>query len=188
MSEKLVLEFASASPEETQKLGRLLGQSIRQGVVIGLIGELGAGKTTFTQGLAAGLQIAARVTSPTFTLINEYAGPEDSVHLFHLDSYRLADEGLAEQAYGLGLEEIFDAAEEEPTPHVVVIEWADRLQALLPGDCLLVHLRPQTDGAEPDEADSQGAARTLAFCASGPRSRAALSELAQTGKGSADGA
>ena len=75
MNDQSGIRIISSSPLETKKLGELLGQTIRQGVVIGLMGELGAGKTTFAQGLARGLGVQARITSPTFTLINEYTVP-----------------------------------------------------------------------------------------------------------------
>ena len=132
-------QIISSSPLETKSCGELLGQIINakkensphssQSVVIGLIGELGAGKTTFTQGLARGLGVQARITSPTFTLINEYITPAQDVRLFHVDSYRLAvetadppnaatgragrAESLANQVYGLGMDEIFDLVEED---------------------------------------------------------------------------
>jgi len=155
----------SSSPLETHNLGNLLGRAIRfpqrsgngeppptTGALIGLVGDLGAGKTTFTQGLARGLGVQARITSPTFTLINEYTSPTKDVRLFHVDSYRLAEDSqsLAAELYGLGMEEILDVVEEEsfdaweypPDPaamrHVVVIEWADRLGDLLPADRLTV--------------------------------------------------
>ena len=155
----------SSSPLETQNLGELLGQAIcfpqrpgigqppqTTGALIGLVGELGAGKTTFAQGLARGLGVHARVTSPTFTLINEYTSTSHDLRLFHVDSYRLAgdSESLAGEIYGLGMDEILDILDEEPlderacptdpapTRHVVVIEWADRLGELLPADRLTV--------------------------------------------------
>jgi tRNA threonylcarbamoyladenosine biosynthesis protein TsaE len=166
-------QIISSSPLETQEIGALLGQSIigkrektshsAQSVVIGLMGELGAGKTTFTQGLARGLGVQARITSPTFTLINEYITPAQDVRLFHVDSYRLAanQDSLANEIYGLGMDEIFDAVEEEsfdsrgppPDPaalrHVVVIEWADRLRDLLPADRLMLRFDSGADGQTP---------------------------------------
>jgi len=163
----------SSSPLETHNLGELLGRAIRfpqrpridrrpqtTGALIGLIGELGAGKTTFAQGLARGLGVHARVTSPTFTLINEYTSPTKDVRLFHVDSYRLAEdsESLAGEMYGLGMDEILDILDEEPLNdrarpsdpapmrHVVVIEWADRLSELLPADRLSVRFNCGPDG------------------------------------------
>jgi tRNA threonylcarbamoyladenosine biosynthesis protein TsaE len=178
MNDQSGIRIISSSPLETKKLGELLGQTIRQGVVIGLMGELGAGKTTFAQGLARGLGVQARITSPTFTLINEYTVPmaqarglgpplapqaTDKVRLFHVDSYRLAvnEDTLANEIYGLGMDEIFDAVEEESFDngghpldpaamrHVVVVEWADRLGDLLPVDRLMLRFDSGADGQTP---------------------------------------
>ena len=173
VNEQFRIPILSSSPLETQKLGELLGRTIctpllpgfgdrprTTGAVIGLVGELGAGKTTFAQGLARGLGVQAHITSPTFTLINEYTSPTENVHLFHFDSYRLAadEDSLANEIYDLGMDEIFDAVEEEsldngglpPEPaaqrHVVVIEWADRLGDLLPADRLMLRFN-STAGA-----------------------------------------
>jgi tRNA threonylcarbamoyladenosine biosynthesis protein TsaE len=170
------IPILSSSPLETQKLGELLGRTICRpwlpgigdrprttGAVIGLIGELGAGKTTFAQGLARGLGVQAHITSPTFTLINEYTSPTENVRLFHVDSYRLAvnEDTLANEIYGLGMDEIFDAVEEESFDngghpldpaamrHVVVVEWADRLGDLLPVDRLMLRFDSGADGQTP---------------------------------------
>ncbi len=108
------------SAEETVEFGRRLGSVLRPNDVIALTGQLGAGKTTLIQGLAAGLGVRDYVTSPTFIIINEYTG---RLPLYHIDLYRL-DEGLA--VADLGLEEYFSRG------GVCVIEWAERLGALLP--------------------------------------------------------
>ncbi|MCP4251266.1 MAG: tRNA (adenosine(37)-N6)-threonylcarbamoyltransferase complex ATPase subunit type 1 TsaE [bacterium] len=124
------------SPEATRALGRRLGEALRGGEVIALIGPLGAGKTQLVKGIAAGNGATdpSQVTSPTFTLVNEYPGRVD---LYHLDAYRLS--GGAELA-ALGLDEMMrdDAA--------VVIEWADRAEEVLPTDRLTVRL--EATGAE----------------------------------------
>ena len=83
--------FISHSPAETETLGESFGRAAERGLVIALSGELGAGKTQLVKGLARGLGIAARVHSPTFTLVNEYAGGR--LRLFHLDLYRLETRG-----------------------------------------------------------------------------------------------
>lgn len=104
------------SPQETFELGRRMGESIAGGVILLLHGELGAGKTLLTKGLAEGLGIDAKdVTSPSFTLINIHEG---RLRLYHIDLYRL-DEGASD---ALGLEEVF-----EDQNGVTVIEWAERL-------------------------------------------------------------
>jgi tRNA threonylcarbamoyladenosine biosynthesis protein TsaE len=176
VNEQFRIPILSSSPLETQKLGELLGQIICRprlpgfsdrprttGAVVGLVGELGAGKTTFAQGLARGLGVQAHITSPTFTLINEYTSPTENVRLFHIDSYRLAanQDSLANEIYGLGMDEIFDAVEEESFDngghpldpaamrHVVVVEWADRLGDLLPVDRLMLRFDSGADGPTP---------------------------------------
>ena len=106
----------SKSPEETLALGDQWGQEARAGWVIALTGDLGAGKTQLVKGIARGLGITDRVHSPTFTLVNEYAGGR--LPLSHLDLYRLE---TREQIAGAGLEEHFDCPK-----GVVVVEWAER--------------------------------------------------------------
>jgi tRNA threonylcarbamoyladenosine biosynthesis protein TsaE len=108
-------EFVTRSPEETFDLAEKIGESLDGATIFLLKGDLGAGKTLFAKGLAAGLDIdPVDVTSPTFTLINLYEG---RLRMYHIDLYRL-DEGMHND---LGLEEIF---EEEA---VILIEWAERL-------------------------------------------------------------
>ncbi len=108
--------FISHSPAETEALAESWGRVARGGWVIGLTGDLGAGKTQLVKGLARGLGITARVHSPTFTLVNVYAGGR--LPLFHLDLYRLE---TREQIAAAGLEEYLNPA------GVTVIEWAERL-------------------------------------------------------------
>lgn len=105
----------SHSPAETEALGESWGHEAQSGLVIGLSGELGAGKTQLVKGLARGLGISGRVHSPTFTLVNVYAGGR--LTLFHLDLYRLE---TREQISAAGLEEYLDPA------GVAVIEWAEK--------------------------------------------------------------
>jgi tRNA threonylcarbamoyladenosine biosynthesis protein TsaE len=106
----------SHSPEETEALGEQLGRAAATGLVIGLCGDLGAGKTRFVRGLARGLGITSRVHSPTFTLVNEYTGGR--LKLFHLDLYRLE---TPDQLRSAGIEEFL------APDGVAVIEWAERL-------------------------------------------------------------
>ena len=105
----------SHSPADTAALGEQWGRAAQSGLVIGLSGDLGAGKTQFVKGLARGLGIEARVLSPTFALINIYTGGR--LTLFHLDLYRLDTQ---EQIAAAGLEEYLRPA------GVTVIEWAER--------------------------------------------------------------
>ncbi|MGA9450541.1 MAG: tRNA (adenosine(37)-N6)-threonylcarbamoyltransferase complex ATPase subunit type 1 TsaE [Verrucomicrobiia bacterium] len=111
--------FISHSPGETELLGEAWGRSAQRGWVIALSGELGAGKTQLVKGVARGLGIAARVHSPTFTLVNEYSGGR--LRLFHLDLYRLE---TREQILSAGLEEFLSP------DGVAVIEWAERIYDL----------------------------------------------------------
>jgi tRNA threonylcarbamoyladenosine biosynthesis protein TsaE len=111
--------FLSHSPAETESLGEQFGRAASRGLVVALTGELGAGKTQFVKGLARGLGITARVHSPTFTLVNEYAGGR--LKLFHLDLYRLE---TPSQILAAGLEEFFQP------DGVAVIEWAERIYDL----------------------------------------------------------
>jgi tRNA threonylcarbamoyladenosine biosynthesis protein TsaE len=108
--------FISHSPAETGSLGERWGRAAQRGLVIGLSGDLGAGKTQFVKGIARGLGITARVHSPTFTLVNEYGGGR--LRLFHLDLYRLETRG---QMVSAGLEEFLQP------DGVTVIEWAEKM-------------------------------------------------------------
>ena len=110
-------------------MGELLGRMLDKGAVVALIGELGSGKTVFAQGLARGLGVAPDeyVSSPSFTIVNQYRG---RVPIFHVDTYRLRSEP---EMVALGYEEYFD-------PNgVTVIEWADKVQGLLPERYIAVH-------------------------------------------------
>jgi len=108
--------YISNSPLETEALGEQWGREVQSGLVLGLSGDLGAGKTQLVRGLARGLGISERVHSPTFALINVYSGGR--LPLFHIDLYRL---DTPEQIAGAGLEEYLT-----PTG-VTVIEWAERI-------------------------------------------------------------
>lgn len=116
------------SPEETEAVGERLAATLRPGDVVALTGELGAGKTCFTQGLTRGLGVSRRAVSPTFVLVNEYRG---RLPVHHVDAYRT--ESLTE-LLDLGLDELF-AGE-----GVTVVEWADKLLPLLPPDAIHVHI------------------------------------------------
>ena len=107
----------SHSSADTEALGERCGRAATRGLVIALTGDLGAGKTQFVKGLARGLEIAGRVHSPTFTLVNEYGGGR--LKLFHLDLYRLE---TMEQILTAGIEEYLSP------DGVSVVEWAERLE------------------------------------------------------------
>jgi len=128
MSGRVVFQTKSAS--ETIRLGKSIGSRLRPGDVVALVGELGAGKTQFIKGLAAGAGVAkpTYVSSPSFTLINEYPG---KVPFYHIDLFRLESQKEAE---GLGLEDYFQGA------GITAIEWADKIPSLLPVEMLSIHM------------------------------------------------
>jgi tRNA threonylcarbamoyladenosine biosynthesis protein TsaE len=119
-----MLETKTNSPQQTKELGRLLGELAKPGDVFCLYGDLGSGKTHLSQGIAEGLGVKEHVTSPTFTLINEYEG---KYPLYHMDVYRL---GGPEDMEDLGYEEYFYG------DGVTLVEWADIVVDVLPGERL----------------------------------------------------
>jgi tRNA threonylcarbamoyladenosine biosynthesis protein TsaE len=139
-----VLTVRTASAEATRELAARLAAVARIGDVIAVFGELGAGKTQFAKGFAAGLEVTATVNSPSFVLMTEYLG---RLPLFHLDLYRLAD---AADALAGGL------LDERQAEAVTLIEWAERLGPALPPDRLEVRI--DGTGDEP---------RTIGLIASG---------------------
>ncbi len=110
--------------QDTFRLGEELGRQVQPGEIFLLEGDLGVGKTVFAKGFAAGLGITEPITSPTFTIIQEYE--EGRIPLYHFDVYRIADE---EEMYELGYESYFFG------DGVCLIEWASRIPDLLPSDC-----------------------------------------------------
>lgn len=125
------LEFTSNSVEQTERLGVRLGQLLQARDVVCLLGEMGVGKTALARGVGRGWGSAVRVTSPTFTLINEYPRPRDGRTLYHLDCYRL---NSAADIETIGLDDIFDR------DGAVIIEWSERILAWLPKDRLQIEL------------------------------------------------
>jgi tRNA threonylcarbamoyladenosine biosynthesis protein TsaE len=131
MNTEKTLRIDSSSSENTLELGERVGRKLRGGEVIELVSDLGGGKTTFTKGLAKGMGITKPVTSPSFTIDNEYKTSELKLH--HLDFYRLNEAGLMKQE----LEEILD-----DDKNVVVIEWADTVADILPPDRFKIKFIP----------------------------------------------
>ena len=125
------MKLISDSREQTLEMGRLIGAILERGDVVALIGELGSGKTCFTQGLAKGLGVEENVpvVSPTFTLINEYPG---KIPLIHLDVYRLSGPRDLED---MGYEEYFEGG------GIIVIEWAEKIRDILPAKTLFISMR-----------------------------------------------
>ena len=120
----------TGSPEETRALGTVLGEALQGGEIVLLIGQLGAGKTTLTQGLAVGLGVDGYTKSPSFVLLNEYQG---RVPLYHLDLFRI---DTPEEVWDLGIDEYLNG------PGVTAIEWADRAREAFPTDALVVEIHP----------------------------------------------
>ena len=120
-------DVRSNSPAETRQAGARLAAELDPEAVVALHGGLGSGKTTFVQGLAAGLGLEDEVTSPTFALIHEYGRP---ARLFHLDCYR---EPSIDRWIGLGVSEYFAAGA------IAVVEWPDTIAGLLPPETLHLH-------------------------------------------------
>ena len=126
------MEFVLGTPDETRAFGAAhWGVLLKAGDVIALVGDLGMGKTTLAQGVAQGMGIADSVTSPTFTLVQEYGR---TLPLFHFDPYRLEQ---PEAMYDLGFEEYLERG------GVVLVEWADRIAALLPPERLTVTMQEE---------------------------------------------
>ena len=146
------LKVITNTAEETRSLAQKLGRNIEDSFLITLSGELGAGKTTFTQGLAKGLEITRNVTSPTFTLMKNYKG---RLPLYHIDAYRLED---IDQ--DLGFEEYIDG------DGVCVIEWANFIENVLPDEYLNIDLTINDDDS-----------RTIIFRARGSKYEEVLDKL-----------
>ncbi|ACL68957.1 tRNA (adenosine(37)-N6)-threonylcarbamoyltransferase complex ATPase subunit type 1 TsaE [Halothermothrix orenii] len=150
-------QVISDSVGETLKIGKITGELVEPGQIILLAGDLGAGKTVFTRGLAEGLGVDEDVTSPTYNLINEYDG---DLPLFHMDLYRLEEE---EDIYDIGFEEYLDRE------GVVVIEWPDIVYDVIPQDFIYVKI----------EKSNHDTRRKLTFEAEGEKSKRLLEGLAQ---------
>ena len=124
------MERYSSSVEETEALGRALAQRLAPGAVVAFTGDLGAGKTAFVRGMAQGLGIAQRVTSPTFTIVNEYEGGR--LPLFHFDMYRL---GSADELFHIGWEDYLRRG------GVCAVEWSETVRDALEPDTIYVDIR-----------------------------------------------
>ncbi|WP_227764692.1 tRNA (adenosine(37)-N6)-threonylcarbamoyltransferase complex ATPase subunit type 1 TsaE [Zhaonella formicivorans] len=124
-----MFEYLSTSSEETKQLGYLLSRLLQPRDVIRLEGDLGAGKTTFAQGVCTGLGVASEVTSPTFTILHIYDG---KMPVYHIDAYRIESELELED---LGLEEYLEGQ------GVSLVEWAEKILTIMPDDYLQVEIR-----------------------------------------------
>lgn len=144
----MLVQVRTGSAGETREVGQAVASLLRPRDAVVLTGELGAGKTTFAQGVARGLGIDEPVSSPTFTLVKEYSGILD---LAHVDVYRLE---RIQDVLDLGLDELGGGDD------VLLVEWGDTIEELLPDERLQVELTT-------DDADGEGV-RTLAFTCTGP--------------------
>lgn len=137
--------YLSRSAEETKTIAAKISQHFKKGLpagrhggVIALTGELGAGKTTFTQGFAKGLGIKEKVISPTFILIRQHPLPNSNTKLFHIDLYRLED---VKDFKEIGISEILDNPE-----NMVLIEWAEKIKGSLPPHTVYITIKKTSNG------------------------------------------
>lgn len=155
------LKVNSQSSQDTLTIGQVVGAHLPVFAIVGLIGGLGAGKTTLVRGIAQGWQALDRVSSPTYTILNIYRHTTlPQQRLFHLDAYRLETEAAAES---VGLEDVFD----DRGP--VLIEWSNKINLWLPEDMLHITISDQLTDSEQ---------RILMFTSSGPTHTAFLATLA----------
>lgn len=148
-AETTIYTVTTTSVEQTERLGERMGARLQPGDVLCLSGPLGAGKTALTRGLARGWGAKERATSPTFTLINEYRRDDSAPRFYHMDAYRL--EGAADAAT-TGVEDMLDS------DGVLVIEWPERIQRILPPDCIWIALAPISENSRTLTLGASGAA------------------------------
>ena len=122
------MQFVSHSTQETEQFGEEVAKSLRGGDVLAFTGSLGMGKTAFTRGIARGLGCRGRVTSPTFTIVNEYDG---KIPLFHFDMYRL---GSSDELFDIGWDDYLARG------GVCAVEWSERVSDALPDDTIYVDI------------------------------------------------
>ena len=127
--ERKKIEITIKSEEDSAKLGRKIGEKAEPGSVLALIGDLGTGKTTLTKYIAAGMGVSEVITSPTFNIVKEYRSGR--IPLYHFDVYRIED---PEEMYEIGYEEYFYG------DGLCVVEWADMIEELLPGDAAVIKM------------------------------------------------
>lgn len=123
-------EYITNGTGETEELGCRLGRVLEPGAVVAYTGDLGAGKTAFTRGIARGLEIPEQVTSPTFTIVNEYEGGR--LPLFHFDMYRL---GSSEELFDIGWDDYLARG------GVCAVEWSENVEDALDDDAIRVEIR-----------------------------------------------
>ena len=147
-----MFKFKSTSEEQTEKFGEILARGLTNDSVIALDGDLGAGKTCLARGIARGLGVTSFVSSPTFTIVNEYEGGR--IRMFHFDTYRLADE---DDFINAGLDEYFGSG-------VCVIEWSDVISGVLPGGTVRMRITGSGEERICEADDEAKAAAEEAGC------------------------
>ncbi|OGW38664.1 MAG: tRNA (adenosine(37)-N6)-threonylcarbamoyltransferase complex ATPase subunit type 1 TsaE [Nitrospirae bacterium GWD2_57_9] len=153
----MMFSVVTSAPEQTWRVGEMLGKRLGAGDTLCLYGDLGAGKTSFSYGVALGLEVKERyITSPTFTFVNEYEG---RLPFYHIDLYRLKG---AEELESIGFEEY------PGSDGVTVIEWAERAEDALPEERLSVYLTYVNENS-----------REIGFLGEGDRYRKLIEELKQ---------
>lgn len=151
----MMFSIITANVEQTEEVGRLIGSLLQPGDTVCLYGDLGAGKTHLSYGIAKGLEVREDyITSPTFAFVNEYEG---RIPFYHIDLYRLKDPA---ELQGIGFEEYVDS------DGATVIEWAERAEDELPGERLSVYL-----------SDVSADSREIGFLAEGERYARLLADL-----------
>jgi tRNA threonylcarbamoyladenosine biosynthesis protein TsaE len=143
------MQRLTCSENETRAIGEALGRRLGPGDVVCLVGPLGAGKTTLAQGIARGLDVEDVVNSPTFTLVQEYAG---RLTVYHIDAYRLSG---PEEAADLAIPEMIEAG------GVLLIEWPERIEPVLPTDRLEIQLEPAGDDRRITASEGGARSRTI---------------------------
>lgn len=127
------MEIFTQSAQATKRCGQRFADTLTGGEVIALSGDLGAGKTHFIQGLAEGLGIKLRITSPTFIIMRDYDLPDDK-HFFHVDLYRL-EENIEKELENLGITDLWGRKE-----NIFAIEWAEKAKDFLPKETIWVNI------------------------------------------------
>lgn len=152
------LDVISHSPQQTLRIGTQLGRVLGQGSLVLLGGMIGAGKTTFAQGLARGLRVTTEMLSPTFTLVTEHDGTdahERAVRIYHIDLYRIEE---AEEVLPFGFEEYLD-----DQSAITIIEWPERARGLLPPEYIMIELATVADTKRSITIDPHGERYRLAI-------------------------
>lgn len=161
MSERVTYQYDAYNEQQTRQLAVALAEQAYPGMVIALDGELGAGKTTFSQAFAQALGVKGIVNSPTFTIIKEYEG--EIYSFYHMDVYRLS----VEEADELGLDEYFFG------DGVSLVEWASIIEDIFPSEYIALHIQYVTDGAR--------SARSIELRPYGERNQRICSTLLENG-------